>query len=118
MMLRPRTLDDLIGRIAPAALDDVYNLAPIVATAAEAGAASSTQRRFWVVVHSVTDRGLKLLHARPIRANCILLRIEAEGGEVVQTMLVVSGSHPNGQLYETEAQFQHARLDVASVPTL
>jgi hypothetical protein len=81
-MQPPKAFGELIRRLMPA---DARALSPIVATAWEtAGGPGARQPRFWVVIHSVTDRGMKLLHARPLRPTCLSLRIEVAGGEVLR----------------------------------
>jgi hypothetical protein len=89
----------------------------MVATAMELRpGANRQQQAFWVVLHTVTDRGMKLLHANPLRAEYVSLRVQADGGEALQAMLnVAAGSRPNGPLYETQAEFQHAGFDVANL---
>lgn len=115
-MQRPKTFADLIRRFVPDLPDDAYPICPLAATALEMDATLvGKQKAFWVVVHSVTDRGVKLLHAKPVRGSCLSLRIQVEGGEVVQAMLAVAGSRSQGPLYETQAEFEHAGLGASKL---
>lgn len=114
-MQRPQTFGELICRVAPALPDDAYRCPPIVATALETTDGRGGKRRpFWVLIHSITDRGMKLLHSQPLGRCCLSLCIEGDGTEVVQVLLVAGGSRPNGKLHETQAEFQRVGRDVAS----
>ncbi|MGH7137977.1 MAG: hypothetical protein ACREHD_19685, partial [Pirellulales bacterium] len=103
-------------RAAPALPDDAYHCPPIVATALEMTADQAGSRRpFWVLIHSVTDRGMTLLHARPLGGSGVSLRIDGDHGEAIHVSLTTGGSQPRGKLYETQAEFEPARLGVRKV---
>lgn len=118
MTQRPTTFGELISRLASVEPGNCYRLAPVVATATDweprpNGAAGSEQASpFWVVLHSVSDYGLKLLHARPLPARNIAVRVEGAGGDVLQVILAITDSVAKGDLYESTAQFQLAGLGV------
>jgi hypothetical protein len=73
------------------------------------------QGAFWVVLHSPTEGGVKLFHAKPVRAKNLSIRIQAETGEVVQALVTVAHSSSRGGLYETTANFQRVNHDVGQV---
>ncbi|HVA48497.1 MAG TPA: hypothetical protein VNH11_19185 [Pirellulales bacterium] len=121
MTHRPTTFGELIHRLATAEPGDVYRISPIVATAVEwdsaeeDAAADGQQQPFWVVMHSVSDDGVRLLHAGPLRANQVSIRIQAESGEVVRAIFAVAASQPKGEIYETLAQFHRVGLDAGKL---
>jgi hypothetical protein len=116
MNSRPITFGDLIRRLAPESPDDASGNPPLVASAVELDRPQGPRgRAFWVILHSVTDHDMKLLHARPMRAANLSIRIQAESGEVVRTLVTVAESHPKGDLYETTASFQRVGLDIGRV---
>ncbi|HVX16272.1 MAG TPA: hypothetical protein VHC22_34115 [Pirellulales bacterium] len=116
MMPHPTSFVELIRRLAPDVPEDTCGCPPLVASAIEMQAATGKrQRPFWVIVHSLTDHGLRLLHARPLHSTGLCLRIQTKDGAVVQAMLVAKESHPNGPLFETSAEFHRVGLDVGQL---
>lgn len=113
MMQRPITFGELMRRLAPDLPSGTYRCAPIVASAVGIDEPpGSPCRPFWVVVHSLTDCDVRLLHAAPIRAKHLSVRIEADRGEIVQAILTATCSAPKGELYETTAEFQPIGFDI------
>lgn len=116
MIQRPTTFGELIARFLPEPPADAYRLAPVVGSAVEMAPENGGKSpRFWVLIHSVTDSGVVLLHQHRLRSRTISVRLAADSGEAVQALLAVSGSQPRGELFETTAQFQHAGLDVGQL---
>ena len=113
MMQRPTTFGELLRRLTPDLPSGTYRCPPIVASAVVIDDSAECQSQpFWVVVHSLTDCDMRLLHAAPIRAKHLSVRIEAGRGETVQAILTATCSAPKGELYETTAEFQRIGFDV------
>ncbi|HEV3344465.1 MAG TPA: hypothetical protein VG125_29075, partial [Pirellulales bacterium] len=106
MTPRPTTFGELIRRLSPE-VPNACSCPPIVASAVELDPPpGARQRAFWVLLHSPTDGSVRLFHAKPVRAKHLSIRIQAEGGEVVQALVTVAHSSSRGGLYETTADFQ------------
>jgi len=112
---RPTTFGELMRRLSPE-LPSAYSCPPIVASAVELDRPpGARQRTFWVLLHSPTEGGVKLFHAKPVRAKNLSIRIQADSGEVVQALVTVAHSSPRGGLYETTATFQRVNHDVGQL---
>ena len=115
MKQRPTTFGALMRRLTPELPTGTYRCPPIVASAVEIDEPPDMQREpFWVVIHSLTDRDVRLLHAAPVRAKYLSVTIEADRGEVVQAIVTAIGSGPKGDLYETTAEFQRPGPQIGS----
>jgi hypothetical protein len=115
MTPRPTTFGELIRRLSPE-LPGVCSAPPIVASAVELDRPpGSRARAFWVLLHSATEGGVKLFHAKPVRAKNLSIRIQADGGEVIQALVTVIHSCARGALYETTVAFQRVNHDVGQL---
>jgi len=82
---------------------------PVVASAVEIdGEGPSRDTRSWVILHSITDLGLRLIHARSFRAEKLAVRIESPTGEIVQVLVALTSTAEKGDLYETTACFSRS----------
>lgn len=116
MNSRPITFGDLVRRLAPELPDDALCNPPLIASATELERPRGVRPRgFWVIVHTVTDDGMKLIHARPIRSKQLSIRIESESGEVLHSLVTLGACQAKGELYETTANFQRVGLDIGRV---
>lgn len=97
---------DLLGRLSAPSEASARQFRPLVASAIEMNDDGPTLRpRLWVILHSVTNSGMQLIHSQRLRTNKLAVRIESPTGEVVQVLLSVASTDPRGELYETTAQF-------------
>jgi hypothetical protein len=109
---QPRFEDfgDLLGLLIAPSEPSVRHYKPLVASAMEIDDEGPTLRpRLWVILHSVTNSGLQLIHARHLKTKKLAVRIESPTGEIVQVLLSVMSTDSRGELYETTAEF--ATLD-------
>lgn len=106
MNRRPMTFGDLIARVAPAPAVNAVAMSPIIASAAELkGDGSPTERRMWVVIHSVTDAELRLIHPGLFQSEKVAVEIGSPSGEILRVVLELAGSRKEGELFETCARF-------------
>jgi hypothetical protein len=59
----------------------------------------------WVILHSITDSDLRLIHSRPLAGRELAVEISGSSGEFLRVILTMEGSEQKGELYETTAQF-------------
>lgn len=106
MNRRPMTFGDLIARVAPAPAVDAVAMSPVIASAVELkGDGDPSDRRMWVVIHSVTDAELRLIHPAPIKSAKVAVEISSRTGEVLRVVLEPADSRQQGELFETCARF-------------
>lgn len=106
MNRRPMTFGDLIARVAPAPAVDAVAMSPIIASAVELrGDGGPSDRRMWVVIHSVTDAELRLIHPGPFQSSKISVEISSHAGEILRVVLEPAGSRQTGELFDTCARF-------------
>jgi hypothetical protein len=100
------TFGDLIARVAPAPAVDAVAMSPIIASAIELkGESGPSDRRMWVVIHSVTDNELRLIHPSPFQSPNVAVEINSPTGEILRVVLEPAGSRKEGELFETCARF-------------
>lgn len=106
MSQRPATFGQLLNRITAPHTADVQHGGPFIASATE-GAANSGENKspLWVILHSITDSDLRLIHSCPLTAAELTVEIPVESGEIVRVTLAMADSQKNGALYESTAQF-------------
>lgn len=106
MSQRPTTFGQLLHRLTStkAAAAQVYG--PVIASATEeAPSPAGEGAPRWVILHSITDDGLRLIHPRPLASPEFTVQIPVESGEILSVVLIAVGSQQKGELYETTAQF-------------
>jgi hypothetical protein len=106
MSQRPTTFGQLLRRLASTEAAAAYDFGPVIASAREEApspAGGSSPR--WVILHSITDYELRLIHPRPLAAPQFTVQIAVESGEVLSVVLTAVGSEQKGELYESTAQF-------------
>lgn len=106
MSQRPTTFGQLLRRLMPPAPAASQARGPFIASATELPeATASDDRRSWVILHSVTNTELRLIHPRPIASREIVVHFPAASGEILRIVLTMAGSEQRGELYETTARF-------------
>lgn len=106
MSQRPATFGQLLRRIAtPRTAEAQYEGHFIASISEVAGASGNKKSPSWVILHSITDSGLQLIHPRPLPADELAVQIPVVSGEIVRVTLVMAGTQRNGELYESTAQF-------------
>jgi len=116
MNRRPTTFGQLLGRIAPAAPAGAFECQPVIASAVELeNGEVPLGRSMWIVLHSITDAQVRLIHSQPIGAKKLAVRLEAASGEVLRVILETICSRQQGELFETCAGFVQLGREVQSV---
>lgn len=106
MNRRPMTFGELVGRLAPTPPPNAEPMSPIIAASVELNAnGNPAGGRMWVVVHSVTDAELRLIHPVPIRAPKLAVEIRSPSGEILRVILEVGPARQQGDLFESCARF-------------
>lgn len=106
MSQRPSTFGQLLQRLASANPGGVQNQGPYIASAKEVAATSAEDdSSLWVILHSITDSEVRLIHSRPLSAGGLAVQIPVESGEILRVVLTTVGSEQKGELYESTAQF-------------
>ncbi|HUY91155.1 MAG TPA: hypothetical protein VMV10_20620 [Pirellulales bacterium] len=78
----------------------------MIATATEVAAPSDADKSpLWVILHSITDSDVRLIHPRPVAASELAIQIQGDSGEILRVTLAMAGSQKMGELYESTAQF-------------
>lgn len=106
----PADFGDLIRRLAAPAAPTAEPVRPFVASAVELDCVPNdeqpaSEERLWVVVHTITNSEMQLIHSRPIRSKKLVLRIDSPSGEIVKVVLHAKNTSIQGDLFETTAQF-------------
>lgn len=113
---RPTTFGQLLGRIAPAAPAGAFACQPMIASAVELENGDvPLGRPIWIVLHSITDAHVRLIHSQPIGAEKLAVRLEAASGEVLRVILEKICSRQQGELFETCAGFVQLAREIHSV---
>ena len=101
----PHTFGQLLRRLASPAVG-TQTPGPFIASAAEVKAIATEEvSPLWVILHSITDSDVRLIHLRPLAPGKFTVQIPVESGEVLSVMLTMADSRRNGELYESTAQF-------------
>jgi hypothetical protein len=72
-------------------------------------------RAMWIVLHSITDAQVRLIHSQPISAKRLSVRVPARSGEVLRVVLETICSRQQGDLFETCAGFIQLGQEVQTV---
>lgn len=106
MSQRPITLGQLLRRLAsPPSASESYDR-PFIASATEIAAnASDDNPAQWVILHSVTDCDVRLIHSRPLAGGELAVQIPAPSGEILRVRVATADSEKKGELYESKGQF-------------
>ncbi|HWB13989.1 MAG TPA: hypothetical protein VG826_32475 [Pirellulales bacterium] len=97
---------DLLCRLSEPSAPSARQLKPLVASAFEIDDDVPTRRpRQWVILHSVTNSGLQIIHSRNLQSKKLAVRIETPTGEIIRVLVFVTSTDPIGELYETTAVF-------------
>lgn len=106
MNRRPMTFGQLLSRVAPAASPGALACQPVIASAVELGSGDARLgKSMWIVLHSITDAHVRLIHSQPIGAKRLSVRVQAASGEILRVILEIINSRQQGDLYETCAGF-------------
>jgi hypothetical protein len=106
MSQRPTTFGQLLRRLSSPNPGIVQNQGPLIASAKEiAEASQGDDACLWVILHSITDSDVRLIHSRPLSAREIAVQIPVPSGEVLSVMLTTADSEKKGDLYESTGQF-------------
>lgn len=106
MNRRSVTFGDLLARLAPALPAGAIAMSPIVASAVELNSDGTfSDHQMWVVVHTVTDTELRLIHPELFRLPMIAIQFNSRAGEVLRVVLEAGNCSQQGQLFETCARF-------------
>ena len=106
MSQRPTTFGQLLRRLFSPNPGIVQNQGPLIASAKElAATAKDDDASLWVILHSVTDSDVRLIHSRPLSAGELAVQIPVPSGEVLRVMLTTADSEKKGDLYESTGQF-------------
>jgi len=98
------TFKQLIDRIV-APLPPPMQIHGTLITSATEGADAIGSSPPWVILHSITDDDLRLIHPRPLVGDELAVQIPLDSGEILRVLLTPAGSERQGELYETTAQF-------------
>lgn len=116
MNRRPMTFGELLGRLAPLPPPEAMPMSPLIGAAFELnGNGKPAGGRMWVVVHSVTDAELRLIHPEPIRSAKLAVEIRLPTGEILRVVLETGAARQHGELFETCARFVQAGRGILSV---
>lgn len=106
MSQRPTTFGQLLRRLTSPNPGIVQNQGPLIASAKEVAATSKDDgSSLWVILHSITDSDVRLIHSRPLSARELAVQIPVPSGEVLNVMLTTADSQKKGELYESTGQF-------------
>lgn len=106
MSQRPTTFGQLLFRLASPRAAAAQHHGPVIASATEvAPAAAAGGSPLWVILHSITDSEVRLIHSRPVATNELAVQIRGESGEILSVVLAMASSQKMGELYESTAQF-------------
>lgn len=106
MSQHPPTFGQLLLRLTsdPPATSQCQG--PFIASAMEANAPCPEDASpLWVILHSITECDMRLIHSRPLAGGQLMVRIPIESGEVLNVRLTTGDSEKRGDLYESVAQF-------------
>jgi hypothetical protein len=98
------TFTQLIERIVGPFPPPTQFHGPLIASATE-GANPIGSSPLWVILHSITDSDLRLIHPRPLVGDELAVQISLHSGEILRVTLSTADSKRNGELYETTARF-------------
>lgn len=105
MSQRPTKFGQLLHRLAPPRSAASQNCGAFIASATEvAPAPAASKAPLWVVLHSINDLEVRLIHPRPVTASELAVQIRADGGEILRFTLSMAESQKRGELYESTAQ--------------
>jgi len=104
-MKNPKTFGQLLLRLTSPSRAAIRNQGPVIASATELAGGAENSSPSWVILHSITDSELRLIHSHPLESGKLAVRIAAAGGEILRVVLSTAGSEQKGELYETTAQF-------------
>lgn len=107
MNKRPSTFAHLLRRLAAPVSAAVHGHQPLIASATEVGETEGESSRSWVILHSISELDVRLIHPRPLAASELDVQIAAASGEILRVTLAPAESKKKGELYETTAQFLH-----------
>jgi hypothetical protein len=109
--MRPRQhrfedFGDLLSCLATPVEPTTRHLRPFFASAIEVDEdGQSVEPRIWVILHSITEAGLHLIHSRHLESGKLAVQIESPTGEILHIQLLVTSTDSRGELYESTAQF-------------
>lgn len=106
MHSRPTLFSQLVNRLIAKPSQAVQTCGPLIASATELSDQAPNQTSpLWVILHSITESNVRLIHSQPLHGKRLAVQISASSGEVLRVQLATSASHKNGELYETTAEF-------------
>lgn len=106
MSQRPTTFGQLLRRLTSPPAASTQNHGPFIASATEvASTAAEGISPLWVILHSITDCDVRLIHSRPLAGPELALHIPVTSGEILRVLLTMADSQKNGELYESTAHF-------------
>ncbi len=66
---------------------------------------------FWVIFHSITDDGMRLIHASPLPSRELQVRVALAGGERLCIVVKAVATVKRVDLYETAVDFMAEQVD-------
>jgi len=113
----PNTFGDLLSRLAPPPRAPVRCWGPLIAMAVpHNGRLKPETKPLWVILHSISDWGVRLIHAQPLGDLQVDVEIKAADGEVLRFTLSLGRSQKIGDLYETSAEVVRSALPYSTAP--
>ena len=101
----PNTFGDLLSRLAPLPRATVRCWGPLIATALPRNGRSTPENKpLWVILHSISDWSVRLIHAQPLGDLQVDVEIKVADGEMLRFTLSLDRSQKIGELYETSAE--------------
>lgn len=108
MSQRPTTFGQLLCRLISPRAAAFQHHGPVIASATEVAPTTAvSESPQWVILHSITDSEVQLIHPRPVAASELAVQIRGAGGEILSVVLAMADSQKTGELYESKALFLH-----------